>query len=73
MACHAICALLNDDICMNLCVLALEPRWYYIECRGEWCYVRHPSLASPVAKIALTEHAKIMQINTYLEQNTKKE
>lgn len=72
MACNAICALLNDDICMNLCVLALDPCLYYIECSSEWCYVRHSSLASPVAKVALTDHAKIMLINTYIEEHKKR-
>jgi hypothetical protein len=73
MACNAICALLNDDICMNLCVLALDPCLYYIESSGGWCYVLHSSLASPIAKVALTDHAKIAQIDTYIKQNMKKE
>ncbi|QDO82411.1 hypothetical protein FM037_03075 [Shewanella psychropiezotolerans] len=71
MVCNAICTLLNDDICMNLCVLALDPCLYYTEVRGQWCYVLHPSLAHPVAKVSMAEQAKIAELNVYIKQFEK--
>lgn len=73
MACNAICTLLNDDICMNLCVLALDPSLYYTEVRGEWCYVLHPELVSQVAKVSMLEQAKIAELDAYLSGFNKTE
>ena len=71
MACNAICTLLNDDICMNLCVLSLNPCLYYTEVRGKWCYVLHPELVSPVAKVSTFEKVKISELNAYIKQFKK--
>ena len=73
MACNAICTLLNDDICMNLCVLSLNPSLYYTELRGKWCYVLHPALVHPVARVSMLEQVKIAELNAYLSGFNKTE
>ena len=66
MACHGICSLLNDDICMNLCPLDLEPHLYYVQTIGAWCYFNHPNLAHPLAKVSIHDHDKIATFNAFI-------
>ncbi len=66
MTCHSICSLLNDDICMNLCVLSLDPRRFYTLSVGEWCYVLHSSMEKPIARISVLNQLKIEEIHNYI-------
>ena len=73
MACNAICTLLNDDICMNLCVLALDPSQYYTDIQGEWCYVLHQSLVHPIAKVSMADNVKIAELTAYISDFNRTE
>lgn len=51
MSCNQICALVNGSVCMNLCVLDLNPRGYYLTEQGKTWLLHHQDLTHPVAQI----------------------
>ncbi len=66
MSCNQICELLNDNICMNICALSLDPKRYEFSLTGEHWYIKHPDLVHPLAKLHQTEHLKIQKIKKHL-------
>ncbi|WP_157582412.1 hypothetical protein [Shewanella woodyi] len=54
MACNEICELLNDNICMNICALSLDPKRYQFSLTNEHWYLRHPDLQHPLVKLHKT-------------------
>lgn len=55
MSCNQIFALVNGSVCMNLCVLYLNPRGYYLVEHGQIWQLCHQDLSKPVAEIERTD------------------
>ncbi|MCU7988206.1 hypothetical protein [Shewanella sp. SW24] len=66
MTCHQICALVNDSVCMNLCILDLNPRGYYLVEHGKFWQLCHQDLSKPVAEIDINDHHKLERISILL-------
>ena len=63
MACNQICALVNCSVCMNLCVLDLNPRGYYLVEHGQIWQLCHQDLNKPVAEIERTDHHTLERLS----------
>ncbi|WP_394390175.1 hypothetical protein [Shewanella woodyi] len=66
MACNEICQLLNDNICMNICALSLDPKSYQFSLTNDHCYLGDPDLQHPLVKLYKTEHLMIQKVKEYL-------
>ena len=66
MTCHQIYALVNDSVCMNLCILDLNPRGYYLVEHGKFWQLCHQDLNHPVAKIDINDHHKLERFSILL-------
>lgn len=63
MSCNQICALVNSSVCMNLCVLDLNPRGYYLVEHGQIWQLCHQDLSNPVAEIERTDHHTLERLS----------
>lgn len=66
MGCNQLCSIINNDICMNLCAMGLEPSGYSLtKQRGYWL-LTHSQLKEPLAKLHQSEHLAIEQLKEHL-------
>lgn len=63
MSCNQICALVNGSVCMNLCILDLNPRGYYLVEHGKFWQLYHQDLSKPVAEIDRTDHHTLERLS----------
>lgn len=69
MGCNGICALINDGICMNLCVLSLDSSLYYTEIKEGFLYFIHPAIDKPLAIISISNDSLVNGINQFINQH----
>ncbi|AQS39112.1 hypothetical protein Sps_03997 [Shewanella psychrophila] len=62
------CFLINEQHCVNTCVLSLEPSRYVFSQIGEFWYLTHPEVYDPIATINQLEKETIILFKRLLGQ-----
>lgn len=62
------CFLINEQHCVNTCVLSLEPGRYVFSQIGEFWYLTHPDFYDPIATINQLEKKSIILCKQLLGQ-----